>query len=211
MRLVYYSVRYFRRKIRISASYLFRVRIDGKYLLVKSNRWHHYQPVGGVYKVSDGAKQFLDDIGALDDDLVPIDEASLHDLRLRIPATKLIPFLRWFESGRSRETSPWREFYEELLKTKTLPSAKFPFVLDNFIRRDIRKIRFSPYSQSLELMIADIHELLPTPDQLLALQQLEAVRHPDVIWATEDRIRRLGASPGANLDAPIAETAEWIL
>ena len=127
MRLVYYSVRYSRQHIRVSASYLFRIKVDGSYLLVKGDRWEQYQPVGGVYKISSGAKQVMDEIGALDDDLVPIDKISLHDLRIRIPANKLVAFVRWFESGRSRETSPWREFYEEMISPGIFSSTIFPF------------------------------------------------------------------------------------
>jgi hypothetical protein len=211
LRLAYYSIRYPRRYIRMSISYLFRIKVDNAYLLIKGHRWPHYQPVGGVYKMSSGAKQTMDDIGALDDDLVPIDTVSLHDLRLRIPARKLVPFVRWFESGLSRENSPWREFYEELLKPGILSNEEFPFIFDNFIRRDIRPIRFSRYDQSMEIMIADIHELLPTPDQLAALQRLRDSGNTDIIWATEDQVRRLGAAPGQNQDIQIAETAEWTL
>ena len=211
LRLAYYSVRYMKRNIRVSVSYLFRIKIDDSYLLIKGRRWNHYQPVGGVYKVSGGAKYIMDKIGALDDDLVPIDAVSLHDLRIRIPATKIIPFVRWFESGNSRETSPWREFYEELISPGILSSSDFPFIFDDFIRRDIRPIRFSSYAQSMELFIADIHELLPTANQLVALRMLKDAGHPDIIWATEKQIRHLGVIPGESLDLQIGEPAIWTL
>jgi len=211
LRLAYYSARYRNQNVRVSASYLFRIKIDNTYLLVKGHRWQHYQPVGGVYKVSDGARQILDDVGALDDNLVPIDAVSLHDLRIRILGRNLVSFVRWFETGRSRETSPWREFYEELVKPEIIPSSEFPFVLDNFIRRDIRPIRYSNYAESQELFIADIHELLPTPGQFAALRSLKDSGHTDVIFATEDHIRRLGISPGQNQNIAIAETAAWTL
>jgi SMODS-associated NUDIX domain len=211
LRLAYYSVRYMRRTIRMSVSYLFRIKVDDRYLLVKGLRWQHYQPVGGVYKMSAGAKSVMDELGALSDDLVPIDAISMDDLRIRIPALKLIPFVRWFESGRSRETSPWREFYEELLKTELLPGQAFPFIFDDFIRRDIQPIRFSPYARALEIMITDIHELLPTSDQLRAMRRLKGEDHPDVMWATEEQIRRLGAQAGENQEIQISETAVWTL
>ena len=210
-RLAFYSLKYANKTIRISVSYLFRIKLDNTYLLVKGRRWNQYQPVGGVYKVSAGAKDMMDKIGALDDDLIPIDQASLHDLRIRIPATKLLPFVRWFESGHSRETSPWREFYEELIGTGILTRDDFPFIFDDFIRRDIRRLRFSEHAQSWELQIADIHELLPTPEQLAALRQLKATGHPDIIWATENQIRHLGVIPGETLDLHIGAPAIWTL
>jgi hypothetical protein len=211
LRLAYYSVRYAKQTIRVSVSYLFRIKVDNTYMLIKGRRWNHYQPVGGVYKVSAGAKAVMDEIGALDDDLVPIDPVSLHDLRIRIPASKIVSFVRWFESERSRETSPWREFYEELIGPGIISSDDFPFIFDDFIRRYMHPIRFSSYAQSMEIVIADIRELLPTPKQLAALRTLKDVGHPDIIWATENQIRRLGVIPGENLNLQIGEPAIWIL
>jgi len=211
LRLAYYSARYAKHTVRLSVSYLFRIKIDNSYMLIKGRRWEHYQPVGGVYKASAGAKEMLDKIGARDDDLVPIDTVSLHDLRIRIPATKLVPFVRWFESGHSRETSPWREFYEELIGPGILSSDDFPFILTDFIRREIRPIRFSPYAQSMEIFIADIYELLPTPGQRAVLEASRAAGHPEIIWATERQIRHLGVTPGEALDLHIGEPAVWTL
>lgn len=211
LRLAWYSIRYRGQRIRLSVSYLFRIKVDETYLLIHSQRWPTFGPVGGVYKVSPSAKGFLDDIGTLTDNLVPIDEASRNDLRIRIPASKLINFMRWFESGRSRETSQWREFYEELIEPNILPLDCFPFIFHDFIRREIRPIRYSQYAQCMELLIADIHELVPTSQQLAALQSLKRDGSPSTIWATEDQIRRLGATPGKPQELTIAETAVWTL
>jgi hypothetical protein len=211
LRPIYYSLRYAGRHIRLSVSYLFRIKVDGAYLLVRSARWDHYQPVGGVYKISEGAKSVMDELGILDDSLVPIDEASLHDLRIRVPARRLVQFIRWFESERSRETSSWREFSEELLKPEILSYKDFPFIFSDYIRREVRPIRFSSYAQSMELFISDIYELLPTPEQLVNLRALKDKGHPDVLWATEDQIRRLGAEPGKGQPFKIGEPATWIL
>lgn len=210
-RLAYYSIRFSGQKIRVSVSYLFRIKVDNAYLLVKGHRWPHYQPVGGVYKFSPGAKYIIDKLDILGDDLVPIDEASMNDLRIRVPAKKIIAFVRWLESGVTRETSPWREFYEELVAPAIIPRTDFPFIFENFVRRDIPKIRFSSYSQSLELFIADIYEILPTPNQLKILRGLKENHPAKVIWASENQIRHRGAVPGENLDLDISETATWIL
>jgi hypothetical protein len=211
MRLAYYSVRYYRQKVRVSVSYLFRIKVDNVYMLVMGRRWQQFQPVGGVYKMSADANSVMNDIGALDDDLVPVDPVSLHDLRIRIPATKILAFMRWFESDHSRETSPWREFQEELIGSGIVRSSDFPFIFSNFIRRYIPPIRFSPYAQSMEIFVADIYELLPTADQLTALRKLKEVGHPDVMWARENQIRHLGAVPGENFDVRIGEPAIWTL
>lgn len=211
VRLGYYSAKYNRRHIRISVSYLFRIKVDGSYLLIKGHRWDHYQPVGGVYKTSPGAKASLNKMNALDDNLVPIDEVSEHDLRIRIPARQIIPFVRWFESEHSRETSPWREFHEELIGSGILSGDDFPFIFHDFIRREIRPIRYSHWADSMEILIADIYELLPTPDQFKALKGLKKSGNPQIVYASEDQIRHLGITPGKNLDLRISETAIWTL
>jgi hypothetical protein len=210
-RLSWYSARYHNQKVRISVSYLFRIKVDDRYMLIKGRRWDQYQPVGGVYKVSSGARQFLNDVGALDDDLVPVDAVSKNDLRIRIPGRNLIRFMRWFEAGFSRETSPWREFCEELIVTNILRFEDFPYIFHDFVRREVRPIRFSEYAQSMELLIADIHELHPTAEQLAALQKLREVGHQDIAWASEGQIRRFGAVPGQKQEVTIGEPAVWTL
>jgi len=211
LRLGWYSFRYWRSSIRLSVSYLFRIKVDDAYLLVRSHRRPSYGPVGGVYKVSPGAKAFLDDIHALDDNLIPMDDVSRHDLRIRIRGARLVTFVRWFEAGHCRETSPWREFCEELIRPRILSSPDFPYIFHDFIRRDVRHIEYSRNAQSLELRIADIHELLPTPEQYTALQKLKQDGHADIVWATEDQIRRLGVVPGKPQEIHIGESAIWIL
>jgi hypothetical protein len=211
LRLAYYSIRYAGKRVRVSVSYVFRIKVDNTYLLVKGGRWPHYQPVGGVYKFSPGAQYIIDKLGILNDDLVPLDEASMNDLRVRIPAKNIVAFVRWFESGVTRETSHWREFYEELIAPGIVASKEFPFIFENFVRRDIPKIRFSTHAQSMELFIADVYEILPTPGQMEALRALKDSHSEGVIWATENQIRRQGAIPGQKLDPEISETAAWIL
>ena len=211
LRLIWYSVKYRNKTVRLSVSYLFRIKVDEVYLLIKGKRFSQYQPVGGVYKFSPGAKAFMDEIGARTDDLVPVDAVSLNDLRIRIPGRNVASFVRWFESERSRETSPWREFYEELVKPGSISFTDFPFILADFIRRDIRRMRFSKMASSWELLIADIFELIPTTEQLAALRKLKADGYPDLVWATEDQIRRRGAIPGQNQEILISPTAEWTL
>lgn len=50
LRLFFYSLRNWRRYVRVSISYLYRIRVESEYLLIKGGRFDQYQPVGGVYK-----------------------------------------------------------------------------------------------------------------------------------------------------------------
>lgn len=109
--------------IRISASYLFNIKIDNQYLLVKSERRNQYQPVGGCYKYFPEAEEFLFSIGAIPEKKSNgID--SLMDLRLLVPQENIDTFIKWYNSEENREITYEREFNEELIslmsKTKQM-------------------------------------------------------------------------------------------
>jgi hypothetical protein len=211
IRMRWYSARYGRDMVRISAAYLFRIKIDGKYLLVKGARFPHYQPVGGVFKVSPTGRAFLVGIGAQDDDLIPIDQASEADLRIRVKGVHLSKFYRWFDGRTGREDAPWREFQEELIATSILPRGEFPYILHEYQGRVVDKIRFSPYANSREIIIADIYELLPTREQEDALRLTLSSQRDRFGWFTSEEIRRRGVLPGAPNVVPIAEHAQKIV
>ncbi|WP_442945900.1 hypothetical protein [Nonomuraea sp. LPB2021202275-12-8] len=211
IRFFFYIFRYRGSRVRISAAYLFRIKIRGNYLLIKGRRFPQYQPVGGVYKSSSSAREFLNRIEATDDDLISLDDVSEHDLRIRIPMRRLIDFVRWFESGVSRETSPWREFYEELVKPGIISSQNFPFIYHDFVTRTYHPLRHSDHAQSLEILISDIYVLLLTESQELEIEKLIGNESSDIIWVSEETIRRRGAIPGKDQSLVIAETARWIV
>jgi hypothetical protein len=197
--------------VRVSISYLYRIKLDSDYMLIRGRRFPGFIPVGGVYKLSPSARDKLERLNVLDDDLVPLDPESRDDLRVRVPATNLISFVRWFESGRARETSPWREFWEELVKTGILPPEHFPWIMHTHLKRQYESPRFNPVAQMPQMLIADVHEVLPNESQLVALRLLRNTGHPDILWVKEAQIRRRGLAPGFGPPEPIAKIAEWIL
>ncbi|WP_108249947.1 HU-CCDC81 and SPOR domain-containing protein [Planctomonas deserti] len=212
LKIAWYSLKSWRSRVRISASYLYRIHIDGDYLLVKGHRFDHYQPAGGVYKAHPSSYGTLNEMRVLNDDLLVPDEVSEHDLRVRVPGKHLFAFIRWFESGRGRETDGWREFYEELIATGILSHETFGFIKYDRITRLYHPMRYSPWASSQELLIADIFELIPTPAQHAELRHLKTVRDPRFLWVSENQIRRLGAADGASSQTTrIAETAVWTI
>ncbi|MGY1996908.1 hypothetical protein ACR31U_11035 [Streptomyces rochei] len=211
IRMRWYSVRYRKEAVRISAAYLFRIKVDGKYLLVKGVRFPHYQPVGGVFKVSPKGRAFLASIGAQDDDLIPIDQASEADLRIRVEGAKLNKFYDWFDGRTGREDAPWREFQEELIATSIVSGESFPYILHEYHGRMVDRIRFSPHANSHEIIMADIYELLPTREQEDALRLTLSAQRDKFGWFTSEEIRRRGVLPGAPNVTPIAEHAQKIV
>jgi hypothetical protein len=211
IRMRWYTIRHRNKMVRISAAYLFQIKIDGKYLLVKGSRFPHYQPVGGVFKVSPKGQQFLERIEAQDDDLIPIDQTSEADLRIRVKGSNLSRFYNWFESRSGREDAPWREFQEELISTSILPSGPFPYVFHEYRGRIVDKMRFSPYANSHEIIMADIYELLPTREQEDALRSIVMAAGDQFGWFSSEEIKRRGVLPGTPNVVPIAEHAQKII
>ena len=207
------AIRFRNKYIRLSISYLFRIKVKNKYLLIQGKRFSQFQPVGGVYKRLLGSTSFFRDIQALDDHLVPIDQISQNDLRIRIKGKHLISFLKWFNSGKDRELSPWREFYEELIKTGYFPENLFPYIFYRYISRYEHPLRFSKFADSYELLITDIYELVPSQEQTAFLERMIATNNnpKELVWVDEERIRRLGAIPGESYTLNISEHSSWII
>lgn len=212
LRYLWESVRYCRRCIRLSISYLYRIKIDDKYLLVKGNRIPgQYQPVGGVIKRYSSSKDFFISINAKDDAMIQIDQTSKDDLRIRIPGNKIFMFMRWFDSAKGREIDAWREFYEELIKTNILPANKFGYIQTNYLSRHVSSIKFSPHAQILERFVAEIYEVNPSEEQEIELRNLMDIQSENYIWANEENILRRGAVPGTSTGQTISPTAGWTL
>lgn len=212
LRLAFDSLRNWRKRVRISVSYLYRIRVDNEYLLVKGHRFDQYQPVGGVYKAYASSSEVRSELGVLDDNLLAPDAVSEGDLRVRVPGRNLFKFVQWFESEKGRETDCWREFYEELVITGLLPEKEFRHIKYERLRRRYNPLRWSEWAGSPELLIADIVDLLPTDTQLDELRALRGRSDNRILWASEDQILRFGVKAGdSSQRTRIAQTAIWTI
>lgn len=153
--------------IRISYAYLYRIKINNKYLLIQNFRYEHpkYQPVGGVYKYTDEYKKlYIDDRYVITDDNVS-DKTTKNDFRLKVIAGKINKFYSDFNTGvQLRENSNFilREFYEEFFEENNNiknQRDKFGDIGVKFIGRHIEGITYSPYFSIYEMLLADIYEL----------------------------------------------------
>ena len=198
-------------QVRFSISALVRIKLADQYLLVRGNRVRKFQPVGGVLKFLPSARNDLERCGMQDDILYPPDEINKDDLRVMISGRRLCRFLDWYESGLGREQSPWREFWEELVRPGYLDGDLFPHARFGFLRRHSNGIRWSNHANCYECMIAEIFELHPNSNQRAALESLRKSPPENLCWTTAEQIRSNGITPKEQTHANIAEHAEWIL
>lgn len=111
---LYKFIKYYNKEIRLSVSYLMKIEIDNKYLLIWNEKRHTFTPIGGVYKYFDDAKGQLAAMGYSSG--VDFDKStSKNDLRIKIKVNKIYDFFKWFSEGIGREHSVSRELHEELL------------------------------------------------------------------------------------------------
>ena len=185
--------------IRISFAYLFRIKVDGKYLLVLSERGTgKYQPVGGVYKTTDKEKSYLKDKFHLsEDNKIQADLFSKNDYRMFVPASKLKSFVRRFNKtlDRERVKNLKREFREELVAKGILG---FKQICYRYCGRHFTNIEFSRHFRCYELLLADIVELLPTLEQEDKLRALMGNDSKEYYFATKDEIEQCGIVEGTD-------------
>ncbi len=200
-------------EIRFSISSLVRIEVDGQFLLTKGNRIDQFQPVGGVLKAFSTAHAKLGNLGVKADSKIPIDQDSRDDLRVFVPRRSIEAFVQWYLEGRGRETSPWREFNEELLETGVLSSENFRAPAFDYIGRRVEGIRWTNYFQCFEVLIAEVFALVPTLKQI---EELKALRDrndtPCVMWASPALIRALGYDAARQRQLTrISDHSSWIL
>lgn len=173
-------------RIRISAAYLFRIEIDGKYLLIAGKRIHQYQPVGGVYKVFAGFSHIKEDLNIHKNTGFDEDEEIIDDLRMTIPGKDLIKFIDWFDSRKDREVETLREFKEELVDSKYLPESAIFAFNPEYIKSSSRRLHFSKHFQMKELLMFDIYEIRLNDECKTAINN--AIRETDklVLASAED-------------------------
>ena len=197
--------------IRISFAYIFRINVDGKYLLVMNKRnTGKYQPVGGVYKMLDSEKRYLaSEYGCMDDNMIPIDSSSKNDYRLRVKDRYLRSFVRRFNKEIDRELidNLSREFKEELVDTGILSSENFKKIRYEYVGRYYNGVKYTQHFDCYELLLGDVVSLIPTPEQENELRKLlNDESTSEVSFYTDEQINKLGVHHGqGNLTETIAD------
>jgi len=181
-----------KKQIRLSYSYLFRIQVNGNYLLVKDAQGRdQYQPVGGVYKY-DSEKLDLEELcDGVYDNVFNGEENLTDDLRIIVSKKKLKKFTNWFKTGILREnlTNLGREFKEELIDSNIIDKNLFSTINYEYIGSTTQK----SFNQDLgmeQIRHFDIVKLTLTFPQSKHLSKLISKQSDKYIFATKDHIER---------------------
>ena len=187
-------VLYRNRPVRLSISYLFRIAIKGKYLLVKNRNGNYYQLVGGAYKTLPGSERIFRKFEVKPDRLIETSHGiAKNDLRFTLPGKNVLDIVKWFNSREDRETSQWREFCEELLSTGILDKHKFRYIDYRYVLTLQTPMQKAKNLDCQEILLYEIFDLIPNTEQEQDLEQLLDQGDKDTHrWATQDLINSLG-------------------
>jgi|GEM_PF-3965308 len=190
-------------RIRISYAYLIRIKIQGKYLLVRG-KYNKYQPPGGVYHYYD--REIERQFGFKRDETHGDD----NDIRGTIELSSLKKFLKWRKTEKNRETGFTREFNEELIQSKILSEKEFSGAEGEFITTKFKGIEFSEHHQIYELLIFDIFQIILDDSQRKVLLALLKEPNDRCYFSSAAEIKSLGVS-GDNYVETIAKHSKLIL
>ena len=180
--------------VRLSISYLFRIRVNDKYLLVKNRKGNYYQLVGGTYKTLPGFEKIQQKYCIKSDRRFETSSGiAKGDLRFRLPGKFVMDIIKWFHSREDRETDQWREFCEELLTPGILDKHIFRYINHRYELTLQTPMRKAKNIDCQEILIYEIFDLLPNNEQTKSLTDLMAKGDTDEIkWADQYLIERLG-------------------
>lgn len=166
-----FSKSYYDKDVRLSFSYLIRIKINNRYLLVRSNsRKNIFQPVGGVYHI-DNPDEIKKKTGFYRDG-TPGDPC---DIRGKIKGRNIKKFIKWFNKKKDRECNPFREFKEEMIDTNIFPIELFNEENLNFTYYDTfyKGVYPDEFYNIKSLLRFDIYDLNLTLEQYEFIDKLK--------------------------------------
>ena len=203
LKIYYQSLIRWNKSIRLSCAYLFRIRYNNEYLLIKGNRIDQYQPVGGVYK-------YYNSFNGLKENLELKDESESHfhengDLRLVTTGKHLVKFIDWFDTRKNREVTVNRELIEELEPSGISIENLMKQSQIEYLKTIKEPITFSTHFKMDELKIFEIFEVR-IPKGIL--DEVIKSSHYQLIEANEIERQCLSQN---GLDRKISETSKYII
>ena len=151
------SLIHWNKDIRFSIAYLYKIKIDNKYLLIKGSKIEQLQPVGGVYKACSSFVTVERNL-----DIIFENEQGFYekkDLRFYAKGKNIRKVLKWFDSRENREVAVYREFYEEIIKNNVLPIEVLSNIEIEFLKQIKPKMSYSKHFKKNEILLFDIYEI----------------------------------------------------
>lgn len=197
------SIMRWNKNIRLSCAYLFRIKYNGKYLLVKGNRIDQYQPIGGVYKYYASFNELKTKLEIEDEEEINFYEEG--DLRQITKGKYLEKFLDWFDTKKNREVTVIRELIEELHIGEISIEQLIKSMQIEYLKTVKEEIKFSKHFQVDELKIFNIYEVR-IPDETLA----EIINNDKYSLVEAGEINKL-CFMKKGLSTKISETSKYII
>lgn len=201
------------KEIRFSLAYVYRIKIDGKYLLIKNRHRDYFQPIGGVYKTLPSSAPVFSKLSVRLDRLIETSHGiAKGDLRVFVKGVHALDFLDWYESKESRETSPWREFCEELISEGYLPWREFRFI-DYEFKGTVKTPIITLDTGDKGMFMFDVFDFIPNDEQIKVLREKLIAGNTDkYIWVDEYLINRLGHNESTKrYEHQISPHTKWTL
>lgn len=151
------SLIYWNQDIRFSIAYLYKIKINNKYLLIKGSKIEQLQPVGGVYKVCSSFSTIERKLNIIFENERGFYEQE--DLRFCTKGKNISKVLNWFDSRENREVTVYREFYEEIIKNNILPIEVLSSMRIEFLKQIKTKMSYSKHFKKNEILLFDIYEI----------------------------------------------------
>lgn len=176
--------------VRISFAYLFRIIIDGKYLLIQSSRkTGRYQPIGGVYKYYDSEGEYLKNTYHIEpDDKIKTDSTSKNDYRFYVKDKYIKNFVKHFDmekTNREKKSDVSRELFEEVFRGHSISPKQFGALNYKYCSRFL-DFGYTSIYQCYELVLADIYEIKLDDNQETLLRKLLTQDNEFILASKED-------------------------
>jgi len=180
---------YFKKRIRLSISYIFKIEIDDKYLLIKGKRIDQFQPVGGVFKTMESFESIKSELDIQNDNSIKRDGKISKDLRINTPSKNVVKVIKWFQSRKNREICVLREFKEELVESGFISSKVLNDFNPEYLKTVNTNILYSTHFQMHELLIYEIYTIvLNTHNKEIIKKKVK--ESDDLVLVTEDEINK---------------------
>ena len=143
--------------VRFSIAYLYKIKINDKYLLIKGSKIEQLQPVGGVYKACSSFITVERNLNINFENEQGFYEKK--DLRFYTKGKNINKVLKWFDSRENREVAVYREFYEEIIKNKVLPIEVLSNIEIEFLKQIKPRMSYSKHFKKNEILLFDTYEI----------------------------------------------------